>query len=191
MMLRKEILEFVPFDEVEKKEKEHFLRFIDTFSDVLTRENEFGHFSASCFVVNKTRDKVLVVYHNIYQGKVYPGGHADGCEDLLSVALREVEEETGLKAKVLDSSIFAISSCSIVGHVKRGRYVSSHIHFDVIYLVEADDSLPLCYREEESAGVEWISLDELDYENIVFFTVPVFDRMIKKLHTNSDRFIKF
>ena len=90
MMLRQEIEEFVPFDEVEKKEKEHFLRFIDTFSDVLTRENEFGHFSASCFVVNKARDKVLVVYHNIYQGKVYPGGHADGCEDLLSVALREV-----------------------------------------------------------------------------------------------------
>ena len=99
MMLRQEIEEFVPFDEVEKEEKEHFLRFIDTFSDVLTRENEFGHFSASCFVVNKARDKVLVVYHNIYKGWVYPGGHADGCEDLLSVALREVEEETGLKVK--------------------------------------------------------------------------------------------
>lgn len=185
MMLRQEIEEFVPFDEVEKKEKEHFLRFIDTFSDVLTRENEFGHFSASCFVVNKARDKVLVVYHNIYKGWVYPGGHADGCEDLLSVALWEVEEETGLKAKVLDSSIFAISSCPIVGHVKRGCYVSSHIHFDVIYLVEADDSLLLCYREEESAGVKWISLDELDYENIVFFTIPVFQRIIQKLNMVS------
>ncbi len=122
-------------------------------------------------MVNKARDKVLVVYHNIYKGRVYPGGHADGCEDLLSVALREVEEETGLKSRVLDSSIFAISSCSIVGHIKHGRYVSSHIHFDVIYLVEADDSILLCYREEESSGVEWISLDELNHDNIVFFYI--------------------
>lgn len=86
---------------------------------------------------------------------------------------------------MLDSSIFAISSCPIVGHVKRGHYVSSHVHFDVIYLVEADDSLPLCYREEESAGVKWISLDELDYENIVFFTIPVFQRIIQKLNMVS------
>ena len=45
---------------------------------------------------------MLVVYHIINDGWIYPGGHVDGAEDLLSVAVREVEEETGLKVKVLD-----------------------------------------------------------------------------------------
>ena len=78
------------------------LHFINTFNNVLTRDNIFSHFSASAFIVNKERTKTLVVYHLINDGWIYPGGHADGEEDLLSVAIREVEEETGLKAKVLD-----------------------------------------------------------------------------------------
>ena len=64
---------------------------------------------------------MLVVYHNIYDAWIFPGGHADGEENLLSVAIREVEEETGQKAKVLDDSIFAISASPIVGHIKRRK----------------------------------------------------------------------
>ena len=45
---------------------------------------------------------MVVVYHNINDGWIYPGGHADGEEKLLDVAIREVEEETGLKVKILD-----------------------------------------------------------------------------------------
>ena len=33
--------------------EEQFLKFMDTFDDVLTRDNIFGHFSASAFIVNK------------------------------------------------------------------------------------------------------------------------------------------
>ena len=110
MELRKKIESYIPFDEQEEKDKEQFLEFIDNFDDVLTRDNIFGHFSASAFVVNKERTKMLVVYHIINDGWIYPGGHADGEENFLFVSLREVEEETGLKAKVLDDNIFAIQS---------------------------------------------------------------------------------
>ena len=68
------------------------------FDEVLTRNNIFGHFSASAFVVNKEKNKMVVVYHNIFDGWIYPGGHADGEEKLLNVAIREVEEETGYLA---------------------------------------------------------------------------------------------
>ena len=61
MNLRQEIENYIPFDEQEKKDKEQFLRFIDTFDDVLTRDNIFGHFSASAFLVNKKRNKIIVV----------------------------------------------------------------------------------------------------------------------------------
>lgn len=53
MNYRKEIEQYVPFNEQEVCDKEQFLKFIDTFDDVLTRENIFGHFTASAFVVNK------------------------------------------------------------------------------------------------------------------------------------------
>ena len=181
MNLRQEIENYIPFDEQEKKDKEQFLRFIDTFDDVLTRDNIFGHFSASAFLVNKKRNKMIVVYHIINDGWIYPGGHADGDDNLLSVAVREVEEETGLKAKILDENIYAIQSAPVKGHIKSGKYVSSHIHFDVLYLMEADDRIPLKYKENESKGVKWISLEEADDKTMCDFIRPIHKKIIEKL----------
>lgn len=140
MNFKEQIEKYVPFNEQEERDKEQFLKFIDTFNDVLTRDNIFGHFSASAFVVNKDKNKMVVVYHNINDGWIYPGGHVDGESDFLSVAIREVEEETGLKVKVLDKSIFSIQSAPVKGHVKKGKYVSAHLHLDVVYLLEADET---------------------------------------------------
>ncbi len=185
MNLRKQIESYIPFDEEEGKIKEYLLKWIDTFNDVLTRENEFGHFASSAFVVNKEKTKMLVVYHNIYDAWIFPSGHADGEEDLLSVAIREVEEETGLTPKILDESIFAISASPIIGHVKRAKYVPAHTHLDVVYLLEADDKSPLVFRTDESKGVKWITFDEAVGDNIVDFIRPVHKRLIKKLNSQS------
>lgn len=181
MNLRQKIENYIPFNEQEKKDKEQFLRFIDTFDDVLTRDNIFGHFSASAFLVNKKRNKMVVVYHIINDGWIYPGGHADGDDNLLSVAVREVEEETGLKAKILDENIYAIQSAPVKGHIKSGKYVSSHIHFDVLYLMEADDRSPLKYKENESKGVKWISFEEADDKTMCDFIRPIHKKIIEKL----------
>ena len=180
-MLKEQIEKYIPFNEQEEKDKEQFLEFINTFDDVLTRNNVFGHFSASAFVVNKERTKMLVVYHIINDGWIYPGGHADGIDDLLQVALREVEEETGLKARVLDNNIFAINSNPVKGHVKRGEYVSAHLHLDCVYLMEADEKIPLVYREDESKGVKWIPFEEADNETMCDFIRPIHKKLIKKL----------
>lgn len=185
LSLREQIEKYVPFDEVEEKNKDYLLKWFDSFDDVLTRENEFGHFAASAFVVNKEKTKMLVVYHNIYDAWIFPGGHADGEEDLLSVAIREVEEETNLKTKVLDKSIFAISASPIVGHVKRGKYVPAHTHLDVVYLLEADENEELAFRTDESKGVKWITFEEAVGEDIVDFIRPVHRRMIEKLQSEK------
>lgn len=189
MDLRQKIENYIPFNEQEEKDKEQFLRFIDTFDDVLTRDNIFGHFSASAFVVNKERNKMVVVYHIINDGWIYPGGHADGEEDFLSVAVREVEEETGLKARVLDDNIYSIQSAPVKGHIKRGKYVSAHLHLDVLYIMEADDKVPLIYREDESKGVKWIPFEEADDETMCDFIRPVHKKLIKKLVSKKDDYI--
>ena len=184
MSLKDQIDSYVPYNEQEEKDKAQMLLFMNNYDDVLTRNNIFGHFSASAFVVNKEQNKMVVVYHNIYNGWIYPGGHADGEEDLLSVAVREVEEETGLRANILDNSIYGIQSLSVMGHVKRGKYVSAHTHYDVVYLLEADDTLPLIFREDESKGVKWIPFEEADNETMCDFIRPIHKKLIKKL---SDR----
>ncbi len=181
MNLRKKIEEFIPFNEQEEKDKIQFLEFIDSFDDTLTRDNIFGHFTASAFVVNKERNKMVVVYHIINDGWIYPGGHADGEEDLLKVAVREVEEETGLKVRVLDDNIYAIDSAPVKGHIKRGKYVSAHLHLDVIFIMEADDKIPLKYKEDESKGVKWISFSEADNETMCDFVRPIHRNLINKL----------
>lgn len=186
MTLRERIESYIPFDEVEQNIKKYMIKWLDTFDDVLTRDNEFGHFASSAFVVNKDRNKMLVVYHNIYNAWIFPGGHADGEENLLSVAVREIEEETGLKTKILDNSIFAISASPIVGHVKRGKYVPAHTHLDVVYLLEADDEEPLVFKEDESKGVKWITLEEAIGDDIVDFIRPVHKRLIEKLKESTN-----
>ena len=180
-ILKEQINEYVPFDEQEFSDKEYFLKFINTFDDTLTRNNIFGHLTASAFVVNKERNKMVVVYHIINDGWMYPGGHADGEVDLLSVAIREVQEETGLKTKVLDNRIFSIQANSVQHHIKKQKFVSAHTHFDVIFLLEADDTMPMVYREDESKGVKWLSFDEAGNNDIVPFIRPIHQKLIKKL----------
>lgn len=92
--LKQQIQNYQPYNEQEKKDKEVMLKYLATFDNLLTRENEFAHFTASAWVVNKQRTKVLMIYHNIYQSWAWTGGHADGQENLEEVALKEVEEET-------------------------------------------------------------------------------------------------
>ncbi len=73
------------------------LKYIDYFDNTLTRQNEYGHFTSSAFVLNKERTKILMIYHKIYNSWAWTGGHSDGDNDLLYVAMKEAKEETGIK----------------------------------------------------------------------------------------------
>ena len=55
MDFRKEIEEYSPINEQEEKDKQFMLNAINDFDDVLTRENEYMHFTSSAFVVNKKK----------------------------------------------------------------------------------------------------------------------------------------
>ena len=93
MSLFKDIESYMPVNEQEENDKKIMLDYMRQNSDCFTRENKVAHFTTSIWTVNKERTKTLMVYHKIYDSWSWIGGHADGEEDLASVALRELKEE--------------------------------------------------------------------------------------------------
>ena len=132
----RQIENYPPFNEQEEKDKALILGWISNNENAFSRENTVAHITASAWVVNKDRSKVLMVYHNIYNSWSWMGGHADGETDLLSVAIREVKEEAGISnVRPVSEEIFSLESLTVDGHVKKGNYVSSHLHLNITYLL--------------------------------------------------------
>ncbi|WP_162266652.1 NUDIX domain-containing protein, partial [Clostridium botulinum] len=93
----KEIEDYNPYNEQEVADKKFILDCIKQYDNLLTRENPLAHMTSSGYIVNKNRDKVLMIHHNIYNTWAWTGGHTDGDSDFLHVAIKEAQEETGVK----------------------------------------------------------------------------------------------
>jgi len=182
MELKQAIQNYNPIIDQEIKDKEMFLKYINTFDDVVTRDNEIVHFTSSAFIVNESKTKVLMIYHNIYNSWCWVGGHADGETNLLGVAIRETEEETGIaNVKVLDNSIYAIDTLPVLGHVKKGKYIPAHIHLSVVYLLEADENDIVRIKADENSNVKWIYIDKVVEMSSEAHMKPLYAKIIEKL----------
>ena len=185
MGIREEIENYRPFNEQEKRDKKVILDFIGANSDAFLRSNLIAHMTASAWIVNSLRTKTLLVYHRLFDSWSWTGGHADGEEDLLAVALREVREETGVKnPRPVSEDIYSVEVLTVDGHEKHGEYVPSHLHMNVTYLLEADESETLHICREENSGVAWFSLEEaLAASTEPWFVERIYKKLNEKLKT--------
>lgn len=185
--LIQQLKEYTPFNEQEELDRSLILNWIEHNADAFSRENKVAHVTASAWVVNKDQSKVLMVYHNIYQSWSWLGGHADGETDLLSVAIREVKEEAGItNVHPVSEEIYSLESLTVDGHVKNGKYVSSHLHFNITYLLEADSKEAVSIKADENSGVAWFSPEEaLQRSTEPWFVEHVYKKLIEKLHLSS------
>lgn len=155
MDIREQLLRYRPVNAQEERDRTLLLQYLEQ-PDIFTRENETAHFTASAWVVNAAHDKVLLLWHNIYRSWTWAGGHADGESDLLAVALREVQEETGLHSvRPVSEELLSLEILTVNGHEKHGQYVPGHLHLNCTYLLEADENEPLSVKEDENSAVRW------------------------------------
>src|SRR6187551_2058799 len=96
-----------PFEEEQK--------FSTQFQELLLHPRCFhrdhlpGHITGSAWIVDEKKEFVLLTHHAKLNRWLQPGGHADGDENVSGVALREAEEETGIKNfTLLNQGIFDI-----------------------------------------------------------------------------------
>ena len=171
------------FNEQEEADRQVMLELLQTSDNIFYRTNLLAHFTASAWVVNKSHTHVLMAFHNIYQTYAWLGGHADGEEDLLSVALREVKEESGIQTvKPITEGIYSLETIEVNGHEKKGKYVPSHLHLNVTYLLEADDTESLHIKQDENSAVNWFPIDQvIDVVHEPWMVERIYKKLNQKL----------
>ncbi|RBP36547.1 NUDIX hydrolase [Garciella nitratireducens] len=180
--LKNSIQTYLPYNEQEKRDKEIILTCFDHFDDILTRENKIAHMTSSAFVVNKNRNKTLMVYHNIFHSWSWIGGHADGEKDLLSVAIKEAKEETGIQEVFpINRKIWTLDILPVLAHRKNGEYISPHLHLSVGFLLEGNEKDVLKVKPDENSAVKWIPINDIKHYSNEDHMKKIYYKIIKKL----------
>ena len=178
---------FRPGCEQEEKDRALMLRFLREHEDAYLRSCAVAHMTASGWIISPDRRHVAMVYHNIYQSWSWTGGHADGEHDLLAVALREAQEETGLRRiHPVTEDIFSLECLAVEGHEKHGTYVSGHLHLNVTYLLQAEEET-LREKPDENSAVGWFT----PAEALAASTEPwMVERVYRKLTARAAPYMK-
>jgi 8-oxo-dGTP pyrophosphatase MutT (NUDIX family) len=122
------------------------------------RDHLPGHLTASAWIVDSSRKWVLLTLHAKLNRWLQPGGHADGDEDIVAVALKEASEETGLKdLTMITEGIFDID----IHPIPARNGFPEHLHYDVRILLQAnrDESLTVT---GESHALEWVQCENIN-----------------------------
>ena len=183
MDLMQELAAYRPWNEQEERDRAELLRRLGSGEELYSRDNASAHITASAWVVSPDRAQVLLAYHNLYDSWAWLGGHADGDRDLLAAALREVQEESGLaEVRPVSDRIYSLEILTVDGHEKRGRYVSSHLHLNITYLLEADPAAPIRPKPDENSRVGWFPLeDAIAASNEPWFRERIYKKLNEKL----------
>lgn len=142
---------------------DRFTEFLASGEVLQGKANPRRHITASTWVVNPGLTRVLLTHHAKLGIWVQLGGHTDEGEDWAAAALREAREESGLASvrlvsgELFDLDIHEIPARGVVGEP---GWAPAHLHYDLRFLAEADDSAALIISDE-SHDLAWVALADL------------------------------
>ncbi len=158
------------------------IAFVASQPDCFERSLLTGHITGSAFIIDRNqRQRTLLIHHRKLNRWLQPGGHADGHPDVAAVALREAQEETGLRLLQLvgppngTPPIFDVDIHRIPARTNE----PAHLHYDIRFLVEADPNEPFGLSEER-VNIRWFLLEEA----IFYAESESIERMVRKVLKN-------
>lgn len=153
-----------PFDLEEVKFKQDLLLFINKYENCFERSLEIGHITASAWLLNKDQSKALLMHHRKLNRWFQLGGHCDGNSDVLAVAIKEAQEESGIDNIVsISKEIFDIDIHLIPENPKE----KEHYHYDIRFLLKVNSEEKIV-QNKESKELRWIgkNIEELPTKNL-------------------------
>lgn len=168
---------YYPTDQEEIVNKERILKFVENHSDCFERSLSIGHITASAWLLNKDQSKALLMHHSKLDMWVQFGGHCDGNPDVLEVAIKEAQEESGINQIVpVSNAIFDIDIHLISAHKKE----QEHYHYDVRFLLRVDSDEQIS-QNHESKELRWIDKNRAELPTSCRSVVRLFDKWVQNI----------
>ncbi len=161
---------YMPHDLWEQQCKERMRMFFNEyFHDCFNRSLSVGHFTVSVWLLNCSQTHVLLMHHAKLNKWTPLGGHCDGNSDVLAVAIKEAQEESGVQEIIpLSEEIFDLD-IHVFPAMEQNR---EHYHYDVRFLLKMIKETPVT-KNRESKELRWISKNRQD--------LPTSDRTIMRM----------
>lgn len=140
---------------------EETILFVAAHEDCLLRSCGPGHLTGSAWILSPDRTRTLLTHHLKLDKWLQLGGHADGDGDLLAVARREAQEESGLgRLRVMSPEIFDLDRHWIPAR----KTDPGHYHFDLRFIIEADPAEAIAISSE-SKDLAWVDIQKVNALN--------------------------
>lgn len=127
------------------------------------------HFCVSVYVYDEKEQKVLLIKHKKMGLWVQPGGHVEPNESMEEAAIREVYEETGLTVELLGKRVPRNCDYILPLAIQKNLVKDDHVHMDFVYVAKVIGNNELIQNIEETDGIKWYSLDEINDSNFETF----------------------
>jgi len=166
------LTEYIPSAQEEKEAKERMLAFAHQHEDCFERSLEIGHFTASAWLLNKDKSKVLLMLHAKFNVWCQLGGHCDGDHDVLSIAVKEAQEESGIQNIVpVSEKIFDLD----IHRIPANKKEKEHDHYDVRFLLQVTSNEQFI-QNRESKELRWIAKNRDELPTDSLFVVRMFNK---------------
>lgn len=117
-----------------------------------------GHITGSALLLNVKGDKILMNHHKFLGFWMQFGGHADGDEDILAVAIKETMEESGITSfKPVTADIVDLDIHEVPANTKKNE--PAHFHYDIRYVMQMTGEQQ-SVLSDESIALQWMTFDE-------------------------------